>query len=63
MSMEKPREWITQAIRSILTSVHERWKLRGKTLDGETHNQQERSTRERLERMYEMREKLPRRYR
>ena len=43
-------------------TAHERWKLRGKALDGEVHHHHTRSVRERLDTIYDLKEKLPRRY-
>ena len=56
------KKWITQSIRVILGTAHERWKFRGKALDGEVHNCHTRSVREILDSIYGLKEKLPRRY-
>ena len=57
-----PRGWITQVIRVILNSAHERWMLRGKALDGQVHQVRTKSTEERLEEIYSIGSSLPERY-
>ena len=56
------REWITQTIRVLLNSAHERWMLRGKALDGEVHQSITKISEERLEAIYKIGRNLPVRY-
>ena len=56
------RGWITQAIRVVLNSAHERWMLRGKALDGEVHKVRTKNSEERLGEIYKIGRTLPVRY-